>query len=140
MLKVLSNEREISVATLLLAICGATTLGAFGFVFYLLLSHAPDLVPKLLACLLLIDQGVVTILFLRLPVAVPPLRLAVRIGAVGVSIAGILLFVWNAIPREGDLDTIVPVLGIVMVAQGLLTWRYLATKNDAATGASGASR
>lgn len=126
-------------ATLLLAVCGATTLGALGLVCYLLLSHAPDLVPKLLACLLLVDQGVVTILFLRLPVAVPPLRLAVRIGAVGISLAGVLLFVWNAIPREGDLDTIPPLLGMVMVAQGLLTWRYLATKSDSATGPTSAS-
>lgn len=127
-------------ATLLLAISGGTALGALALVFYLVLSHASDLVPKLLACLLLIDQGVITILFLRLPVAVPPLRLAARIGAVGISLAGILLFVWNAIPREGDFDTIVPILGIVMVAQGLLTWRYLATKVDAQTGPSGASR
>ena len=126
-------------ATLLLATCGATALGSLGLVFTLVLSHASDLLPKLLACLLLIDQSVVTILFLRLPVAVPPLRLAVRIGAVGISLAGVLLFVWNAIPREGDLDTIVPVLGIVMVAQGLLTWRYLATKSDVATSRRGRS-
>lgn len=127
-------------ATLLLGVCAATALGALGLVFYLLLSHAADLVPKLLACLLLLDQGVVTILFLRLPVPVPPLRLAVRIGAVGISLAGVLLFVWNAIPREGGLDAIPPVLGIVMVAQGLLTWRYLATKGNPAAGPSGASR
>lgn len=127
-------------ASLLLAICGVTALGAFGLVFYLLLSHASDLVPKLLACLLLIDQGVVTILFMRLPVAVPPLRLAVRIGAVGITLAGILLFVWSAIPREGPLDPIMPVLGIVMVAQGLLTWRYLATQGGAVTSPTGASR
>ena len=127
-------------ASLLLATWGVTSLAALGLVFYLLLSHASDLVPKLLACLLLIDQGVVTILFLKLPVAVPPLRLAVRIGAIGIALAGVLLFVWNAIPREGDLDAIPPILGIAMVGQGLVTWRYLATKNDATTGVSGASR
>lgn len=127
-------------ATLLFAVCGVTAAGALGLVLHLVLSHASDLVPKLLACLLLIDQGVVTILFLRLPVAVAPLRLAARVGAIGISLAGVLLFVWNAIPREGDLDTIVPVLGIVMVVQGLLTWRYLATKIDSTTGASSASR
>ena len=127
-------------ATLLLALCGASSVGALALVVYFLLTHAPDLVPRLLACLLLIDQSVVTILFLRLPVPVPPLRLAVRIGAIGISLAGVLLFVWNAIPRTGDVDAIVPIVGAVMVAQGLLTWRYLTTKSDGIDGSSGASR
>ena len=124
----------------ILAFACASSLAALAFAIYLVLSHQPYLLPKLLACLLLIDQGVVTILFLRLPVAVPPLRLAVRIGAVGISIAGVLLFVWNAIPREGDFDSIVTVLGVVLVAQGLLTWRYLTTKSDDATSRTSASR
>lgn len=127
-------------AGLILALCSASAVGATAFALYLVLTHQPYLVPKLLACLLLIDHSVITILFLRLPVAVPPLRLAVRIGSVGISIAGILLFVWNAIPREGDFDSIVTVLGVVLVAQGLLAWRYLTTKNDAATSGVGASR
>ena len=127
-------------ATVVLAFSCASSLAAFVFALYLVLSHQPYILPKLLACLLLIDQGVVTILFLRLPVALPPLRLAVRIGAIGISIAGILLFVWNAIPRERDFDSIVTVLGAVLVAQGLLTWRYLATKNDDATSRTAASR
>jgi hypothetical protein len=128
------------VATLILAVSVMSSMGALALALTLLLSHATDLLPKLLACLLLIDQGVITVLFLRLPVTVPPSRLAVRIGSIGISIAGILLFVWNAIPRGGDLNAIVPLMAIVMVAQGLLTWRYLATKNDATTKAPGASR
>jgi len=128
------------VATLILAVSVLSSLGALALALTFLLSHATDLLPKLLACLLLIDQGVITVLFLRLPVTVPPLRLAVRIGSIGISIAGILLFVWNAIPRQGDLNAIVPLMAGVMVAQGLLTWRYLATKNDATTKAPGASR
>lgn len=127
-------------ATLILAVSVMNSLGAIALAIMFLLTHTPDLVPKLLACLLLIDQGAITVLFLRLPVAMPPLRLAARIGSIGISIAGILLFVWNAIPREGDLDAIVPLMAMVMVAQGLLTWRFLATKNDARTSASGASR
>jgi len=127
-------------ASLLLTLCSLSSLGALAVALYMVLSHQPYLVPKLLACLLLIDQGVVTILFLRLPVAVPPLRLAVRIGSIGISIAGILLFVWNAIPREGNSDFIVTILGVVLVAQGLLTWRYLATRNDSAPSGIGASR
>lgn len=127
-------------ATLILAVSVMSSLGALALAITFLLTHAADLVPKLLACLLLIDQGVITVLFLRLPVAVPPLHLAVRIGSIGISIAGILLFVWNAIPREGDLDVVVPLMAMVMVAQGLLTWRFLATKNDATTNAPGASR
>lgn len=127
-------------ATLLLALCSASSVGALALVVIFVLTRAPDLLPRLLACLLLIDQSVVTILFLRLPVPVPPLRLAVRIGAIGISLAGVLLFVWNAVPRSGDVDAIVPILGVVMVAQGLLTWRYLATRNDGAAGSAGASR
>lgn len=127
-------------AAFILAFACASSLAALALAIYMVVSQQPYLLPKLLACLLLIDQGVVTILFLRLPVAVPPLRLAVRIGAIGISIAGILLFVWNAIPREGDFDSIVTVLGVVLVAQGLLTWRYLTTKNDGAASRTGASR
>ena len=127
-------------ATLILAVSGLSALGALALAVYFLLSHATDLLPRLLACLLLIDQGVITTLFLRLPVAVPPLGLAVRIGAIGISIAGILLFVWNGIPREGDFDATVSLMAAVMVAQGILTWRYLTTKRDASTGVSGTSR
>lgn len=124
----------------ILALCSASSVAAIAFALYLVLTHQPYLVPKLLACLLLIDHSVVTILFLRLPVPVPPLRLAVRIGSVGISIAGILLFVWNAIPREGDFDSLVTVLGAVLVAQGLLSWRYLTTTKDAGTSGASASR
>ena len=125
---------------MILALCSASAAGATAFALFLVLTHQPYLVPKLLACLLLIDHSVITILFVRLPVPVPPLRLAVRIGSVGISIAGILLFVWNAIPREGDFDSIVTVMGVVLVAQGLLTWRYLTTKKDAVASGVGASR
>jgi len=128
------------VTTLILAVSVMSSLGAIALAATLLLTHATDLLPKLLACLLLIDQGVITILFLRLPVTVPPLRLAARIGAIGISIAGILLFVWNAIPREGSLDAIVSLMAAVMVAQGLLTWRYLATTNGVTTRSPDASR
>jgi len=128
------------VAGVILALCSASALGATAFALYLLLTHQPYLLPKLLACLLLIDHSVVAILFLRLPVQVPPLRLAVRIGSVGISIAGILLFVWNAIPREGDFDSLVTVLGVVLVAQGLLAWRYLTTTKDGFTSGVSASR
>jgi hypothetical protein len=112
-------------ASLLTGFSAFTSVSSILLLLYYLLSHADHLAFRIVACMLLLDQGIVTLLYLRLPVTVPPLRFAIRLGAAGLLLAAILLLVWNALVREAGPDPTILVLGIVMIALAILTIRPL---------------
>lgn len=88
-------------------------------------THAPQLAFRIVASVLLIDQASMTLLCLRLPVDMRPLRIALRIGAVFAIAAGALVIVWSALPHEGPVEIAMPVVGGLMIAHAVLTLRWL---------------
>lgn len=112
-------------ASFLTGFSAFTSVSSILLMLFYLLSHADHLAFRLVACVLLLDQGIVTLLYLRLPVTVPPLQFAIRLGAGGLLLAAILLIVWNAVSREAGPDPTIAALGVVMIALGILTIRPL---------------
>jgi hypothetical protein len=108
----------------------ATLLGIAAIAFFLL-THAPKLAFRVVACLLLIDQATLTLLYLRLPIDVAPLQLALRIGSFAILVAGALLLVWCALPHEGPMEFAMFAVAIGMIALGVLTLRHLARASGA---------
>lgn len=102
-----------------------TSISSILLIVYYLVTHADHLAFRIVACMLLLDQGIVTLLYLRLPVTVPPLRAAIRLGAGGILAAALLLLVWNAVAREAGPDATIIALCIAMLALGVLTIRRL---------------
>jgi len=111
--------------SLLTGFSAFTSISSILLILYYLLSHADHLAFRIVACMLLLDQGIVTLLYLRLPVTVPPLRFAIRLGAAGILLAGVLLLVWNAIARQPGPDPTIVALSVTMIALGVLTVRPL---------------
>ncbi|MGE5175205.1 MAG: hypothetical protein ACM3JJ_02420 [Hyphomicrobiales bacterium] len=112
-------------APLLTGFSAFTSVSSILLILFYLFSHADHLAFRIVACMLLLDQGIVTLLYLRLPVTVPPLRFAIRLGGGGVLVAGLLLLTWNALGRAGGPDPTIVALSIAMIAMGLLTLRPL---------------
>ncbi|HEV8129295.1 MAG TPA: hypothetical protein VGQ14_06535 [Candidatus Eisenbacteria bacterium] len=91
-----------------------------------IVTRAPSLAFRVLAGALLLDQATLTLLYLRLPVDIRPLRLALRIGAGLILLAGALLLVWSALPHAGGPEIAMPALGVGMIVHSILTLRVLA--------------
>ena len=91
------------------------------------LTRAPHLGFRIIASVLLIDQATMALLYLRLPVDMRPIRIALRIGAGFAIAAGALILVWSALPREGPAEIAMPAVGILMIVHGALTLRWLAS-------------
>lgn len=89
-------------------------------------AHAPQLAFRIVAAVLLIDQASMTLLYLRLPMGMRPLRIALRIGAAFAIAAGALVIVWSALPHEGPLEIAMPAVGAMMIVHGALSLLYLA--------------
>jgi hypothetical protein len=98
---------------------------------YFLASGAPRLAFRIVACLLLIDQAILTLLYLRLPIDVAPLKMALRLGSFAILVAGALLLVWCALPKPGAPEFAMLVVGIAMIVHGAITLRHLATPSEA---------
>jgi hypothetical protein len=92
-------------------------------------TRAPNLGFRIVACVLLIDQSTLTLLYLRLPVEVRPLTIALRIGAALAMAAGALIIVWSALPRAGGGEIAMPAVAAAMIVHGALTLRALATSS-----------
>ena len=92
-----------------------------------IMTRAPNLAFRVLAGALLLDQATLTLLYLRLPVDIRPLRLALRIGAGLILLAGALLLVWSAMPHAGGPEIAMPAVGVGMIIHSILTLRVLAT-------------
>jgi hypothetical protein len=90
-------------------------------------THAPNLAFRVLAGALLLDQATLTLLYLRLPVDIRPLRLALRIGAGLILLAGVLLLVWSAMPHGTGREIAMPMVGVGMIVHSILTLRVLAS-------------
>lgn len=91
------------------------------------LTRAPHLGFRIVASVLLMDQAAMTLLYLRLPVEMRPIRVALRIGAAFAIAAGALVLVWSALPHPDRTEIAMPAVGGLMIAHGALTLRWLAT-------------
>lgn len=96
-------------------------------------THPPYLAFRIVASVLLIDQASMTLLYLRLPVDIRPLRMALRVGAALAMAAGALLLVWCSLPRDGAVESVMAAVGVLLLAHGALTLRALATTRPAET-------
>jgi hypothetical protein len=97
----------------------------FAVIALSVVGRAPNLGLRIIACVLLIDQATLTLLYLRLPVEVRPLTIALRIGAVLVMVAGALILVWSAMPRAGGAETAMSAVAAGLIVHGALTLRTL---------------
>ena len=112
--------------TIVLASVAGLALG-FVAIAVSVVSGAPHLAFRIVACVLLIDQAALTLLAARLPIAIRSVSIALRIGSVLAIAAGALLLVWSAFPHEGPPEIAMPAVGIAMIAHAALTLRYLGT-------------
>ena len=110
--------------TILSVVAGMLGLGE---ILASIVSSAPNLAFRVLAGALLLDQATLTLLYLRLPVDIRPLRIALRIGAGLILLAGALILVWSAMPRAGGPDIAMPAVGVGMIVHSVLTLRVLAS-------------
>lgn len=92
-----------------------------------IVARAPSLAFRVLAGALLLDQATLTLLYLRLPVDIRPLRLALRIGAGLILLAGALILVWSAMPHPGGPEIAMPAVGVGMIVHSILTVRVLSS-------------
>ena len=103
----------------------AAMLG-LGEIVAAIVARAPSLAFRVLAGALLLDQATLTLLYLRLPVDIRPLRLALRIGAGLILLAGVLLLVWSAMPHGSGPEIALSAVGVGMIVHSILTLRVLA--------------
>ncbi|HEX7078124.1 MAG TPA: hypothetical protein VF363_06875 [Candidatus Eisenbacteria bacterium] len=112
-------------APFLIGFSAFSSISSIALILYYLIAHADHLAFRIVSCMLLLDQGIVTLLYLRLPVTVPPLGIGIRIGAGGVLAVGLVLLVWNAAGRPEGPDPTTIALAALMIALGALTIRPL---------------
>jgi uncharacterized membrane protein HdeD (DUF308 family) len=74
-----------------------------------------------MACVLLIDQSVVTILYLLAKRLGSSFRIVVLVGAVGILVGGLLIIVQNAMTPESDPQILISALGAAAIVQGVCT-------------------
>jgi len=90
-------------------------------------AHPANMALRIVACVLLIDQATLTLLYMRLPVEVRPLAIALRIGAVLVMAAGALVMVWCSMAHAGPAEIAMPLVAVLMITHGAFTLRALGT-------------
>ena len=117
----------LGAVSVLALLCGIVIIAFFVF------THASRLGFRIIACLLLVDQAILTLLYLRLPIDVAPLRHALRIGAIAILVSGALLLVWCALPKPGPMEFAMALVGIGMIVHGALTLRHLGATPRAET-------
>lgn len=76
---------------------------------------------RLVASVLLLDQATLAFLFLRLPVDLRGIRLALRAGSALAIAAGAAVLVACALPHSGPVEIAMPAVGILMVVHGAMT-------------------
>lgn len=115
-------------AKMLVALCGLSAIFAMLLIVHFALSPSAQSVLRLAACVLLIDQSMMTILYLLAKRLAKPLRLVAIVGGVGILIGGLLLVVQNAVRPDGDPEILITALGAVAIVQGAITvWQIART-------------
>lgn len=115
-------------ARFLVALCALTALFATLLLVFFAVGKTPHSLMNMVACVLLIDQSMMTILFFLAKRLATPLRLVVLVGSVGIAIGGILLIVQNATQQEAEPQFLVSALGAVAIVQGVVTAWQIAGK------------
>ena len=117
----------LSILSVIALVAGLLAIAHF------LMTGAPRLAFRIVACLLLVDQAVLTLLYLRLPIDVAPLKVALRLGSFAILLAGALLLVWCALPKPGATEFAMFLIGVAMIVHGALTLRHLASPSGTET-------
>jgi hypothetical protein len=119
---------------MLVALCALSALFAMVLMVLFAVGESPLPLLKIASCVLLIDQSVVTILYIlakRLPGS---FRILVLVGSVGIAIGGFLLVVQNATRPDREPQILVSVLGAVAILQGAITlWQFARNSSPEAT-------
>jgi hypothetical protein len=98
---------------------------AVGSIVATLVTQPAALGLRLVASVLLIDQATLAFLFLRLPVDLRGIRLALRAGSAFAIAAGVAILILCAQPHAGPAEIAMPAVGVLLVAHGALTLRAL---------------
>jgi hypothetical protein len=114
----------------LIALCVLTGLFAATLIVFIAATQSPLPLLKILACVLLIDQSVVTILYLLAKRLGSSFRIAVLVGAVGILVGGLLIIVQNALTPKSDPQILVSALGAAAIVQGAGTLWQIARMRD----------
>lgn len=96
-------------------------------------TNAPYLGYRLIAAVLLMDQAMLALLYIKLPALMPGVRLALRAGSVFSILLGAVLVVGSALKPAGVTEIAMPVVGLMMIVHAAFTLRYLATASPSET-------
>ena len=94
------------------------------------IGNVDFMIPKIIVCAALIDQSVITILYFAVKRMGGPLRLVVRIGAIGVLIGGLFVLVQTAMNWKTNPDFVYAALGVVLIVQGALTMISISREHE----------
>jgi hypothetical protein len=108
-------------ANALVVLCVLSTLFATGLIVAFAAGQTLFSLLKIVACVLLIDQSMITILFFLAKRLAKPLRTPVMVGAIGIMIGGVLLLVQNTAQKEAEPQMIITIIAVVAILQGALT-------------------
>ena len=115
-------------ARMLVALCALSAIFATFLIAQFALSPTTQSILRVVACVLLIDQSMTTILYLLAKRMAKPLRMVAIAGGAGILIGGVLLVVQNATRPDGDPEILITMLGAVAIVQGAVTvWQIART-------------
>lgn len=112
----------------LVALSALTALFGTFLIVVFATNQTPNSLMHIVACVVLIDHCLVTILYLLANRLAVPLRMVVLVGGVGISLGGLLLLIQNATRVESDPQILASALGAAAVLQGVFTiWQIART-------------
>lgn len=115
-------------ARMLVALCALSAIFATFLIAHFVLSPPTQSILRVVACVLLIDQSMTTILYILAKRMAKPLRMVATAGSVGILIGGLLLVVQNATRQDADPEILITTLGAVAIVQGAVTiWQIART-------------